>query len=82
MPFSYEFYYDENYIITGFHLDTDADSAGIMIGDKIIGVNGLDVKDERLSQHVMGIRPGDQISYTMIRDGKRMNFKATALPNY
>lgn len=81
-PFQSGVDYDEKLIITGFHLNSDACSAGIEIGDKIIGIDGMDVKDERLSQHSMKIKPGDHITYSVLREGKRMEFTVTALPNY
>lgn len=72
---------DDEYIITGFHLNSDAESVGMMIGDKIIGIDGLDINDEGLSQHRMEIYPGDSVVFTILRDGKRRNYTLTALSN-
>ena len=72
---------NDDSIITGFNLNSDAEEAGLNIGDKIIGVDGFDIKDDGLLQHVMTIQPGDKIVCSITRDGKRMDFTITALPN-
>lgn len=49
------------YIITGFHLQSDANSTGVEIGDRIIGIDGFDIRDESLLQHFITIQPGEKI---------------------
>ncbi len=72
---------DNECIVIAFHLNSDAESAGMMIGDKVIGVDGLDVKDDGLSQHLMEIFPDDKVVFTILRNGQRVNCTLTAMPN-
>ncbi|MBU6446913.1 MAG: hypothetical protein KGQ49_05905, partial [Verrucomicrobia bacterium] len=46
--------------IESFHLNSDAPRAGIKVGDQVIGIDGLDVADERVIHHLMSVRPGDK----------------------
>lgn len=73
--------FDDNAIITGFHLNSDGEPAGLKVGDKIIGVDGIDAKDEGLSRHIMSIQPGDKIVLSVQRDAKRLDYAITALIN-
>jgi membrane-associated protease RseP (regulator of RpoE activity) len=72
---------DSDNCVKNFHLNSDAEAIGMMIGDKIIGVDAIDINDEKLFQHLMEILPGDKITFTVSRDGQRINFEVTALSN-
>jgi len=72
---------DEDSVIKGFNLNSDAESSGMRIGDRIIGTDGFDINDESLQRHRMTIQPGDKIVYSILRNGERMDFTITALPN-
>lgn len=73
--------FDDNNIVTGFRLQSTAENAGMKIGDTIVGVDGFDIKDESLAQHLMEILPGDSMSYVVSRDGKRITIYVTAISN-
>jgi hypothetical protein len=71
----------DSWTIRDFYLNSDAESVGILSGDKIVGVDGIDVKDDGMLRHIMKVQPGDKVNLTISRDGQRMNFTITALPN-
>jgi hypothetical protein len=73
--------YDCDRIINGFTLKSDAEAAGIHIGDKIIGIDGFDWHDEGLAQHVIDILPGDRVTMNLLHNGKRVDCTITALSN-
>ena len=73
--------FDDNMIITSFHLNSDAESVGIMVGDKLIGIDGYDVRDEALIQHLLEVQPKDKIKLSIQRNGKRINYIVTAIKN-
>ena len=68
-------------IVTGFHLNCDAEAAGMRVGDIVVGIDGFDINDNALVQHLMNIKPGDQCTYTVSQNGKRKDFVITTLPN-
>jgi hypothetical protein len=72
---------DDRLIITGFHLNSDAPQAGLRPGDQVIGIDGFDVSDEGLNQHLMELCPGSKVVMSVLRDGKRQDFTITELPN-
>jgi len=72
---------DENNIVSGFHLNTDAEEKGVEIGDKIIGINGFDITDQKLLENIMTIRPGNKINLTLQRGAKKISYQITAIPN-
>jgi membrane-associated protease RseP (regulator of RpoE activity) len=73
---------DDDYIVSDFHLNSDGENNGVMIGDKLIGMDGFDVRDDACIQHVMKIMPGDIVNITLLRDGKRLVCNITTLPNW
>jgi len=73
--------FDNEWTVVGFHLNSDAPSNGIRIGDRLIGIDNYDISDEQLIQHMMGVHPGDQIKITTLRNSKRIEASVTALPN-
>jgi hypothetical protein len=73
--------YDEALVVTGFHLNSDAKTRGVKIGDKIIGIDGYDVRDEGLPQHLMEIMPGDTVTVSVLRNGERNDLYITAMTN-
>lgn len=72
----------ENYTVMGFHLNSDAPLSGVKVGDRILGIDGLDVKDERISQHLMNIMPGRKVNLTLVRNEERIDCQITTLPNF
>lgn len=72
---------DETHCVTGFHLNCVAEDQGMQLGDRVIGIDGIDVRDECLAQHLMEIAPGDEMVYIISREGKRMEFHVKALKN-
>jgi len=73
---------DENNFVTGFHLNSNAEKAGVEIGDKLLGVDGKDVRDQALITHLMKVKPGDLVQLVLHRGSHRTECKITALPNF
>lgn len=73
--------YNQDHIITGFHLHSDADTAGLKIGDKIIGINNIGIHDEELANEIMRVLPGDKVKISVTRYQERLEFNVTALKN-
>jgi len=84
-PSRFGFRYKENAntgIISGFHLNSDAEAAGMKIGDEVIGVNGCDIRDlAKMNSTVMVIQPEDKVVIAVRRNGKKHDFEITAIPN-
>jgi len=56
--------------------DSPALEAGVKQGDTILKIDGKDVSDSRdLSRRVAGIKPGDEVPLTIVRDGKTMDLE-------
>ncbi|WP_290542838.1 Do family serine endopeptidase [Aestuariivirga sp.] len=56
--------------------DSPALAAGVKQGDTILKIGGKDVSDSRdLSRQVAGIKPGDSVPLTVIRDGKTIDLE-------
>ena len=56
--------------------ESPALAAGVKQGDTILKIDGKDVSDSRdLSRKVAGIKPGDAVPLTVIRDGKTMDLE-------
>jgi regulator of sigma E protease len=53
-----------------------AKDVGIGAGDRIVGLNGSQVKSwDAFERKMMGHKPGDEVSVTVVRDGSRMTFE-------
>lgn len=72
---------DSGNVVESFHLNSDADMAGVKVGDRLIGINGYDILDEKTVHHLMTVHPGDKVKLTLHRDGKRIEKQITALTN-
>lgn len=56
--------------------DSPALAAGVKQGDTILKIDGKDVSDSRdLSRKVAGIKPGDAVPLTVVRDGKTIDLE-------
>ena len=73
--------FDEGFVVTGFHLNSDAESAGVRLGDRVLGIDGVDVMDQRLVHHRLSIQPNKKVRLTLQRGADRMDCSITALPN-
>ena len=80
-PSYHGFECDEDNVVKTFHLNSDAPSVGLRIGDKVIGIDNIDINEEKLAQHLMEINPSDKMVVSILREGQRMDFTITALPN-
>jgi hypothetical protein len=72
---------DDKNVISGFHLNSDAVSVGVQIGDRLLGIDGFDVQDQKLFSHIMEIMPRQKVKLTLLRDAKKIEKEITALPN-
>lgn len=75
------YFYDENDAIKNFHPESNALEAGMMLGDVVIEIDHINLKDKCMAQHLNGIKPGDKNTYTVLRNGERIDFVLIALPN-
>ena len=56
--------------------DSPALAAGVKQGDTILKIDGKEVSDSRdLSRKVAGIKPGDSVPLTIVRDGKTVDIE-------
>lgn len=56
--------------------ESEAEKAGLMAGDKIVGVNGNSIKQMGLVAAEISKNAGDSISLSIIREGELMNIKS------
>ena len=54
--------------------ESPAEDAGLLVDDLITGVNGADVAPEELAASIQALAIGEQISLTVLRDGKSWNW--------
>jgi hypothetical protein len=73
--------FGENYCVNGFHLNSDGEKAGIKIGDQLLGVDGVDVRDQAFFTHFMKVAPGDKVQLVLLRDTQRKECEITAVAN-
>ncbi|GAB6066193.1 DegQ family serine endoprotease [Aquifex pyrophilus] len=67
----------EGVIVSQVVKGSPAEKAGLKVGDVIVAVNGKKIRDARdLQFTIMKIRPGTEITITVIRNGKKINLKA------
>ncbi len=76
----------EGMTISGFALDSPAESSGLKTGDKMIGIDGYDVQDQKLVLHLMRVKPGVSVTVSIRRDTlfqkeKRFDYKVITIPN-
>jgi S1-C subfamily serine protease len=65
-------------IVSEVRKGSAADKAGVKRGDVIIAINGERTEDSNvLRNKVAGTLPGNEITLTLLRDGKEQEFKAT-----
>lgn len=69
-------------VITGFQLNSSAESSGLQVGDVIIGINNIDIASPKLASQMLLIEPGDVITLSVRRNNQRLDFSITAVPNY
>ncbi|NPA32991.1 MAG: DegQ family serine endoprotease [Aquificae bacterium] len=66
----------EGVLITNVLPDSPAEKAGLKVGDVIVEVNGKKIRDTRdLQFTIMKVKPGTEITLTVIRDGKPIKVK-------
>jgi hypothetical protein len=71
----------DNNRIVGFHLNSNGPAAGLQAGDQLIGVDQYDIDDDGLTAHLLQIQPGDPVTLTVDRNGKRVTASILALRN-
>jgi membrane-associated protease RseP (regulator of RpoE activity) len=73
--------FDEDRLITGFHLNSNAEKRGIQEGDRILGIDGADVLEPNFVRRLLSIQPNDEVRVTLQRGTERLDCWITALPN-
>jgi 2-alkenal reductase len=78
----YDSYYDlgtsEGVIVTAVQSGTPAASAGLRARDVILKVNGQQIDEAHpLKSVLLGSRPGDRVTLTIVRDGKQQDIQIT-----
>ena len=64
-------------VIAGFSETSGARSAGLLVGDKIISINGESVERFNDIGPIVRLRPSYEVPIQIERDGRLMNFQAT-----
>lgn len=67
-------------VILRVHPNSPADTAGIKIGDRIIAKNGTPVKDLADLRAMSKLQIGEQVEYTLLRNGKELTVTLIAIP--
>lgn len=80
-PSSFGFWLDEGFNVSEFHLNSDAKKSGLKIGDKVIGIDGYDIHDQKLLEHIMTIHTDDKVRISIERGSKPKEIIITAIPN-
>lgn len=62
-------------------VEEEAKLSGINIGDKIVAVNGVSFGNLDLGKHLWKTCVGDEMTYTVLRNGEEMDLKIKAFPN-
>jgi S1-C subfamily serine protease len=60
--------------------DTPAEAAGFRIGDQLVAINGLvlaETDEEELHKAWQSMTPGTKATYTIVRDGEKMDVEVT-----
>ncbi|NNF38784.1 MAG: PDZ domain-containing protein [Gemmatimonadetes bacterium] len=60
--------------------DGPADRSGLRPGDLLVGFNGAALSVDRFQSVAQRLRPGDPVSLTVLRDGRRLDVTLTAEP--
>ncbi len=59
-------------------MGTPADDAGLVTGDVILKFNGVPLEDRvDLLNRIRAHKPGDRITFLILRDGKEQKFRVT-----
>jgi len=64
--------YEPSNIIDYVQPDTPAEQSGIMVGDRVIAINGEPIATWDEFAEKTQARPGEKVTYTIVRDGKEM----------
>jgi len=67
-------------VILKVHPNSPADRAGIKIGDRIIAKNGTPVKSKADLKAMSKLQIGEQVEYTLLRNGKEFTVTLIAIP--
>jgi S1-C subfamily serine protease len=63
--------------ITGVREESPAEKAGLQGGDTIVEFGGKEITDLYAYTYVLReLKPGDEVTVVVIRDGERLSFKA------
>lgn len=71
----------DNLIITGFNLNSSAETSGLQIGDIILGIDDIDIQDNRLVYHMLEVQPGQTVKVSVSRNNQRVDYTVKAMPN-
>lgn len=68
---------DEHQIIIKLVEDEPASKCGLMIGDKLIKINGYLLSNLRHTQVRRVLEPGEVLTFTVLRNGEELSFPIT-----
>lgn len=60
--------------------EAPAGRSGLRVGDRIAAIDGVDITTDEGGRRFAGIAPGDQVRWTLLRDGRRVTVTTTARP--
>lgn len=73
--------YEKRRVIRRF-LNNSAQPSGLLIGDNVLALNGIDVLSEpAISREIAKLKEGDAVEVTAARGGKELKFSVTATVN-
>lgn len=69
-------------LLSGFTSGSAAKESGLVLGDVIVGINGIDVSSvPEFTEQVGRYRPGDELEVSFLRDNQRENVTVTLKNN-
>ncbi|HSG50068.1 MAG TPA: PDZ domain-containing protein [Longimicrobiales bacterium] len=68
----------ERVVITDVWQDSPAQAAGLRAGDRVVGVNGMEVSAERFRSLTQRLQPGDPMALEVVRDGRSLSVTVVA----
>ena len=64
--------------VKGFRLGSEAEECGLVVGDQLLGIDGIDVDDEEFKIHLFQIEPGAIVQLHVRRQGQRLDIPLQA----
>jgi S1-C subfamily serine protease len=71
----------KGYVIEEFMEKSNAPAAGVQVGDMLVAVNGIPLKDSKATEaDVLNRKPGDEVGITILREGVKHEMSVVLIP--